>query len=416
VSLASSVSSLATRIATEIKAVRSEMTAYAKIQVPTAPKTAAYTAAMNDIVMVDPTAGPITITLPVIGSQTGRISVKNLGGANVVTVAAGTGNTIGSTAAASVPIRYADQVTTFQANGTNWVIPYNHFPPTVLSTYAPLASPTFTGTVTVPTPSNTTDATTKTYVDAADALKAPLASPTFTGTVTVPTPSNTTDATTKTYVDAADALKAPLASPTFTGTVTVPTPSATTAATTKAYVDATMGNQTTPFVPSEHSLLAWNYDPILSQGAYVPGVNGQMFGCTIRVWSSFTCTGVAYSTTTAGAGFTAGRNYIGIYNSAGTLLTQTADQSSSWTALGARSNAWNAAQSLTPGTYHIHFLVWATTVPQIAATAVVPSAAILLGRNTSNYRGFWYSGNPTTLPATRAAATGSDRPMWVGLY
>jgi hypothetical protein len=380
VSLASSVSSLATRIATEIKAVRSEMTAYAKIQVPTATKTAAYTAAMNDIVMVDPTAGPITITLPVIGSQTGRISVKNLGGANVVTVAAGTGNTIGSTAAASVPIRYADQVTTFQANGTNWVIPYNHFPPTVLSTYAPLASPTFTGTV------------------------------------TVPTPSNTTDATTKTYVDAADALKAPLASPTFTGTVTVPTPSATTAATTKAYVDATMGNQTTPFVPSEHSLLAWNYDPILSQGAYVPGVNGQMFGCTIRVWSSFTCTGVAYSTTTAGAGFTAGRNYIGIYNSAGTLLTQTADQSSSWTALGARSNAWNAAQSLTPGTYHIHFLVWATTVPQIAATAVVPSAAILLGRNTSNYRGFWYSGNPTTLPATRAAATGSDRPMWVGLY
>lgn len=37
---------------------------------------------------------------------------------------------------------------------------------------------------------------------AADALKANLASPTFTGVVTVPTPSNTTDATNKTYVDA----------------------------------------------------------------------------------------------------------------------------------------------------------------------------------------------------------------------
>jgi hypothetical protein len=34
------------------------------------------------------------------------------------------------------------------------------------------------------------------------ALKAPLASPTFTGTVTVPTPVNTTDASTKAYVDA----------------------------------------------------------------------------------------------------------------------------------------------------------------------------------------------------------------------
>jgi hypothetical protein len=36
---------------------------------------------------------------------------------------------------------------------------------------------------------------------AADALKANLASPTFTGVVTVPTPSNATDATNKTYVD-----------------------------------------------------------------------------------------------------------------------------------------------------------------------------------------------------------------------
>ena len=106
-----------------------------------------------------------------------------------------------------------------------------------LALKANLASPTFTGVVTVPTPVNSTDATTKTYVDTADALKAPLASPTFTGTVTVPTPATTTAATTKTYVDTALALKANLASPTFTGTVTVPTPATTTAATTKTYVD-----------------------------------------------------------------------------------------------------------------------------------------------------------------------------------
>jgi 6-phosphogluconolactonase (cycloisomerase 2 family) len=87
---------------------------------------------------------------------------------------------------------------------------------------APLASPTFTGTVTVPTPSNPTDASTKGYVDTGLALKAPLASPTFTGTVTVPTPSNATDASTKGYVDTGLALKAPLASPTFTGAITTP--------------------------------------------------------------------------------------------------------------------------------------------------------------------------------------------------
>jgi len=85
----------------------------------------------------------------------------------------------------------------------------------------------------------------KTYVDSQDALKAPLASPVFTGNPTAPTPTagdnDTTLATTafvknavdtgdalkadKTYVDAADALKAPLASPVFTGNPVAPTPS-----------------------------------------------------------------------------------------------------------------------------------------------------------------------------------------------
>ena len=73
---------------------------------------------------------------------------------------------------------------------------------------APLANPTFTGTVTIPTPSNGTDAVTKTYVDTNLTPKAPLASPTFTGTVTVPTPSNDTDAATKNYVDVTSTAKA----------------------------------------------------------------------------------------------------------------------------------------------------------------------------------------------------------------
>jgi len=83
---------------------------------------------------------------------------------------------------------------------------------TQLNDKAPIASPTFTGTVAGITKSmvglgnvdNTTDANkpvsnaTQTALD----LKAPIASPTFTGTVTVPTPVNSTDAATKAYVDA----------------------------------------------------------------------------------------------------------------------------------------------------------------------------------------------------------------------
>lgn len=59
------------------------------------------------------------------------------------------------------------------------------------------------GILSVGTPTAAAHATTKAYVDSANALKAPLASPTFTGTVTVPTPTNGTDAATKAYVDTA---------------------------------------------------------------------------------------------------------------------------------------------------------------------------------------------------------------------
>ena len=140
---------------------------------------------------------------------------------------------------------------------------------------APLASPTFTGTPTLPTgtiattqtaSNNSTAIATTAYVDAADALKANLASPTFTGTPTLPTGTIATtqsvadnstkvattafvrgevtalvnsatatldtlgeiatalgnDANLSTTLTTSIGLKAPLASPTFTGTVTLP--------------------------------------------------------------------------------------------------------------------------------------------------------------------------------------------------
>ena len=86
---------------------------------------------------------------------------------------------------------------------------------TALGTKAPLASPTFTGTVAIPNYANvetTLDgiATNATAV----ALRAPIASPTFTGTVVLPN----VPAIVTTQLD----LKSPLASPTFTGTVVLP--------------------------------------------------------------------------------------------------------------------------------------------------------------------------------------------------
>lgn len=102
---------------------------------------------------------------------------------------------------------------------------------------ANLASPTFTGTPSLPTGTigvtqaagnSTTALATTAFVTTADNLKANLASPTFTGTPTLPTGTigvtqaagnSTTALATTAFVTTADNLKAPLASPTFTGDV-----------------------------------------------------------------------------------------------------------------------------------------------------------------------------------------------------
>ena len=136
---------------------------------------------------------------------------------------------------------------------------------TSLGLKAPLASPTFTGTPTLPTgtiattqtaANNSTAVATTAYVDTADALKANLASPTFTGTPTLPTGTiattqtagnSTTAIATTAFVTTADALKADLASPTFTGTPTLPTG---TIATTQAVGNNTTAVATTAYVIS----------------------------------------------------------------------------------------------------------------------------------------------------------------------
>jgi len=85
-----------------------------------------------------------------------------------------------------------------------------------------LASPTFTGTVTVPTPTagdNSTKAATTAFVATSFA---PLASPTLTGTPAAPTASantNTTQIATTAFVMTEVGDYAPLSGATFTGTV-----------------------------------------------------------------------------------------------------------------------------------------------------------------------------------------------------
>jgi len=129
---------------------------------------------------------------------------------------------------------------------------------------APINSPSFTGTVLIPSPftlgatSVTATGTQLNYLDLASGRSGTGSivftnSPTFTGTPTLPTgtiavtqtaANNTTAVATTAYVDAASNLKANIASPTLTGTPTAPTATLgtnTTQLATTAFVLANIG-------------------------------------------------------------------------------------------------------------------------------------------------------------------------------
>jgi hypothetical protein len=105
---------------------------------------------------------------------------------------------------------------------------------TALNLKADLASPTFSGTPSLPTGTtgvtqtaadSTTKLATTAFVTTADNLKANLASPTFTGVPAAPTASpgtNTTQLATTAFAAALVALKANVDNPTFTTAATSP--------------------------------------------------------------------------------------------------------------------------------------------------------------------------------------------------
>jgi hypothetical protein len=181
----------------------------------------------------------------------GTNGTNGVDGATGLTGATGTNGADGLTTSVNGVTQIAGAITLTKSNiglgsvdnTTDLLKPVSTATQSALDLKAPLASPTFTGTVSgidktmvgLGSVDNTTDLLkpVSTATQSALDLKAPLASPTFTGTVSgidktmvgLGSVDNTTDLLkpVSTATQSALDLKAPLASPTFTGTPTLPT-------------------------------------------------------------------------------------------------------------------------------------------------------------------------------------------------
>lgn len=89
--------------------------------VPTASKTAGYTAVNGDYVLCNATGGGFTITLPAAAANTFIGIKKTDSSANLITITRAGSDTIGATAATSITLALQDESVILMASGTNWI-------------------------------------------------------------------------------------------------------------------------------------------------------------------------------------------------------------------------------------------------------------------------------------------------------
>jgi hypothetical protein len=113
----------------------------------------------------------------------------------------------------------------------------------------------------------------------------------------------------------------------------------------------------TGFVPSDLSYQAWTFDPLLGANGADLLTSGTVYVNRVQVPVGITATNLVVFVNVAGVTLTSGQSIIGLYNSAGTQIGISADQSGVWTSTGTKSAALVGGPFiLTPGFYWIAFL------------------------------------------------------------
>ncbi len=163
------------------------------------------------------------------------------------------------------------------------------------------------------------------------------------------------------------------------------------------YPLSTVNNST--FNQSDHSLLAWTQDPATATSGFTLST-GVVYLSKIKITSRSTVvSNILYGVTTLGSALTAGQCFVGLYNSSGTLLVSSADQSGVMNTTGLKTAAITP-QTLAVGSYYVAFLANGTgTLPAVAGGGGV-SSAVNAGLTTGTARFLNTAAGNTTLPAT----------------
>ncbi|MDX3260693.1 glycosyl hydrolase family 28-related protein [Streptomyces sp. MI02-2A] len=165
--------------------------------------------------------------------------------------------------------------------------------------------------------------------------------------------------------------------------------------------------------PREYGAIGWSVHPEQVNGGQVLTI-GSLYLAAVYVPRNTTATKLFWGTTTAGATPTSGQNFVGLYNSSGTLLVSVNVDARVPVSNGFFTESINVGVS--PGVYWVAFLFNAATSPSVMRGPNINASLVNFNLSPASYR-FATNGTGTALPATitPGSNTVSGFPLFAAL-
>lgn len=166
--------------------------------------------------------------------------------------------------------------------------------------------------------------------------------------------------------------------------------------------------------PHERGYLSWTQQPETTQSVGTAPPTGSMRLQRHKLRVGATITNLHVVVLTVGSGLTAGQNFLGLYDAAGNLLAQSADQSTAWTGAGLKTTPLTTPYVAAAGDYYVGILAVGTTPPAFAR-GHDNSSSFMNGLTASGQHLYVSHGaGLTALPATVTLTTTSGTSFWSG--
>jgi hypothetical protein len=172
---------------------------------------------------------------------------------------------------------------------------------------------------------------------------------------------------------------------------------------------------------TDSALVAWSFDPTSATQTFLTTA-GVLYLSRVVLSNQQTLTNGLIGLTTAGGTLTSAQNYVALYNSAGTRIAVSADQSTAFATAGLITAAWTTpVASAAPGVYYVGVLCNGGTAVTLASGSTLKPNNVSLGNaglTTATSRYLTSGTGQTVTPAsvTLSSASGNvAAAIWAAL-